>query len=206
MTTEIRPLSEIFLRLPRRVLGLFYHIQRSILVGDRENLALLPELIALLRDDLKTQHLFRQPPAELSDAIAELEKALESSKPSTFELAQKLEALLLLISHNTQPDRRVKEANSRSHQAQECADFCVKALLERTAQLDEQQRAQFRRQQRITYCKQLALNMGREDLAASMSDTLFTERVIPAVTRLLKAKGLYIRPRRPHKPPASIDA
>jgi hypothetical protein len=90
--------------------------------------------------------------------------------------------------------------NPRTLRAQEAASFCVEVLMTHLKSLTAEQSHQFRKSEKIAFCQQEARTQGRPELLASLTEGLFTLRVIPELKRRLQAQACYTPARRPHKP------
>ena len=201
---------QLFLSLPRPVLDHYFALADGIRSGARSEMALseLRALIDALAKDFRTAATIKE--WESSPASGELSRGAEiwalvqqlARGPEVQDLGALLlhvEALWIELLPLLQADQRLKDVNPKAIKSQETALFCIRHLVAHTEQLSPAARTQFRRAERIEFCRAEAQRAGREDLVSFMTANLFTERVIPEVTRQLLARGLYVRPRRPRK-------
>jgi hypothetical protein len=202
---------DLFLTLPRKVLAHYFVLVEAMSTSSRD--AVLRELKRLLDSlitDTKTDALVRMWERELeSQSPSNAAKSWLALKNPSADLDLKslrdlVESLLYATEDALSADGRLKEINPKSQLAVAAAQFCIQKLIAHTKTLSPEQRAQFRRSQRIAYCRSLAQAENRNDILPYMTENLFTERVIPEVTAQLKVLGLYVLPRRPKKEVTNI--
>ena len=168
----------------------------------------LGAFLSSLANDLRTASLVKTWKAELSgeepslaaqvwNEIQQLSQTEDWSDSGVVFLY--VDALCIHLVNSLAVDRRLKETNPKTIKSTETALYCIQRLLAKTELLSPAERTQFRLAEREAFCRQIALEEGREDLVPYMTGSLFQERIIPEVTRQLKAVGLYVRPRRPRK-------